>query len=57
MLGNLRTDVLAALFFALLPGAAPAILRRGRNWNSPTLRFNFVDSAINLYKHFDTLAD
>lgn len=33
------------------------VLRPGRGWNPPTLRFNFVDSAINLYRFSDALAD
>jgi hypothetical protein len=30
------------------------VLRPARGWNPPTLRFNFVDSAINLYGFAET---
>jgi len=30
------------------------VLRTARGWNPPTLRFNFVDSAINLYESAET---
>jgi hypothetical protein len=30
------------------------VVRQARGWNPPTLRFNFVDSAINLHEFAET---
>jgi len=35
-------------------GSVAKVLRPARGWNPPTLRFNFVDSAINLYGFAET---
>jgi len=35
-------------------GSVVKVLRPARGWNPPTLRFNFVDSAINLYGFAET---